>query len=365
MRFFNKNTFFALLVLTCIHGSLSVYQTKYERRDDSRIEIAIFANDSINNFTPSTNANRHEQTQRLVVELAEESISLKKEYRSSMKNVYTNGNDSQNTETLRSKGSKKGKGSTMGKGMGMGKGGTKNTLPRICISNDRGEKGNSGKGNSSSKSKRKRGGKGMNNNFRQTERLLIQPKGTKQNTHTTSGKGKKSGKGKLNDNSCSEFVVDSHVGLQRVQGRDNNVLNVAQEIPEVSVFVSLVYRYNINDILQCNGPFTGLFPTNDAFRLLDPIIFADLLLPTHTEYARQFILNHFFLGIRKERDFKEGSLLSLSNIDVSVNLTPLRFDDNAIAVQTDILGYNGVLHLIDKVLHFNGTTISFHLHVIQ
>jgi uncharacterized surface protein with fasciclin (FAS1) repeats len=315
------------------------------------------------------NSNEHQmywqwRKRKLADEIINEVVPITKEYGSASnvrngKSNRGNGSKSSNIGKGTSEGKNSGK-STNGKGKGseskgigsskgkgkskknMSKGGKENKLPRIC--NNFTNMEGSGKGASKSKSK----SKGSTKN-----RVLKGTKGKGKLTQMTKGKGKTS------DAKCSKFEYGVKMQRRSLYSRYANLLNIAREIPEISVFMSLLNRFNLSYILECEGPYTGLIPTNDAFGLLDPILFADLLLPTSRDEVERLILNHLFPGVRADADFIEGTILSLIGTDVTVSVDPLVFNNIAMTKTTDIFGSNGVLHLIDRVLLAKGTTVIF------
>ena len=239
-------------------------------------------------------------------------------------------------------------------------------LPNICNSFHNVE-GGTGKGASKStskyksKSKSKSKSKGKNsmyNSNKSKDRILKESKGKGKS------KQKKKGKGNTIENKCSKFEYGLRLKQRSLYNSNASLLGIAQEIPEISVFMSLLNRFDLSYILECDGPFTGLIPTNDAFSRLDPILFADLLLPTSRDAVEHLILNHLFPGTRANVDFMDGTILSISGTDVSVSVDPLIFNNIATTVTTDIFGSNGVLHLIDRVLLTKGTISILNVFVI-
>ena len=261
------------------------------------------------------------------------------------------------------KGGSMGKGGNTGKGGSMGKGGNDNVLPMICynVHNIEGELGK-GKGHNSeatSKSKSKSNSKSKwkgamyNNSKKAKNRKLKGSKGKGKSGQKNTGKGK----GNAEYDKCSNFESAKILKQRSLYSSYSSLLNIARELPEITVFVSLLHRFDLSYLLECEGPFTGLIPTNDAFSRMDPIKFADLLLPTSRDEVEQLILNHLFPGERAEADFMEGTVQSLSSNGISVSVNPLIFNMDATAVMVDIFGSNGVLHLIDRVLLVNGTIV--------
>lgn len=213
---------------------------------------------------------------------------------------------------------------------------------------------------------RKRGGRGTDSGMTQsstsgltlTQKNNISGKGARKKggvkSPTTSTKKTGAKKGK-SSKKCADFNFGT--GRQLLLGggaTSPNVLEVARENRSVSLFVDLVNRSGLAQILDCSGPFTVLAPTNNAFRSVDIGLLADLLLPENRDQLQTLLLHHILPGLILADDFGAGAAATLSGDFVQVRVKPLRID-GAKAVTTDIRSRNGVLHLIDSVLMADGT----------
>jgi uncharacterized surface protein with fasciclin (FAS1) repeats len=173
-------------------------------------------------------------------------------------------------------------------------------------------------------------------------------------------------RGKNNDRRCSGFVFDD---LNRPKSRRhmnigkgkklNNILEIARTIPRLSIFVDLIERADLEYVLECSGPFTFIPPNNKAFLELDPTLFARLLLRENQYQLKEILLNHLFPGVQLSFDFVAGLKETLSGKNVLVNVNPLTFNSNAVAGAVNIMGSNGAVHIINKVLLSESMTIYF------
>ena len=114
--------------------------------------------------------------------------------------------------------------------------------------------------------------------------------------------------------------------------------------------VALINAAGLAPIFECAGPFTGLFPTNEALEAVDPALLEDLLLPENLPELQDLILYHILPGATLSDDFEAGpyeTLLEGETVDVSVN--PLMFND-ANVLEADIEACNGYIDKLDKVL---------------
>lgn len=99
------------------------------------------------------------------------------------------------------------------------------------------------------------------------------------------------------------------------------------------------------------GPFTVLAPTNESFENLDPELLDMLMRPKNQELLQEILLYHILPGYIPSDEFREGpneTLLFGSN--VTVDLDPLRFNEDTFIVRPDTVACNGIIQIIDDVL---------------
>ena len=99
------------------------------------------------------------------------------------------------------------------------------------------------------------------------------------------------------------------------------------------------------------GPFTALFPTNDAFYNVDPKILEFLLEPENILELQNFLLYHILPGATFTTAFTPGpSPTLLANFPVEVSFGPdIMFDDSNLQ-QSDVSASNGLFNVLDTVL---------------
>ena len=101
--------------------------------------------------------------------------------------------------------------------------------------------------------------------------------------------------------------------------------------------------------LNTGGPFTVFAPTNDAFAALPADLLADLLADPAA--LTEVLLYHVAAGELLAADvlgMTEIEMLNGQTVSVSTTNGPMVNDSNIVA--TDVLGRNGVVHVIDAVL---------------
>jgi uncharacterized surface protein with fasciclin (FAS1) repeats len=135
---------------------------------------------------------------------------------------------------------------------------------------------------------------------------------------------------------------------------DNNMLETARDNPDLSQLVELFDLAGFSDVFDCPGPFTGFFPTNDAFAALDPDILQFLLQPDNLDALQGLLLYHLLPGSNTVDDLVgqvgevetlldgEPVLVELSADSVTVN--------GANIVEPDVEACNGIIQVVDQVL---------------
>lgn len=145
----------------------------------------------------------------------------------------------------------------------------------------------------------------------------------------------------------------------------NSVLMKAMVTPELKSFVSLMVSAGVTDMLAKNhGPFTIFAPSNDAIETMGTVEMNEYLNPENKASLEKLINAHIVkedLGstalvqhIKDANGSYELTTLAGNKVTVSREGTQIILT-NATGViatlgKTDIIGGNGVLHVMDKVL---------------
>ena len=106
------------------------------------------------------------------------------------------------------------------------------------------------------------------------------------------------------------------------------------------------------DTLSGKGPFTVFAPTNEAFAKLDMRVLDYLLEPAHKAQLTKVLTHHVVAAGAKSTDLKnEEEIKTVGDAQGRVSLFGGKvFINNANVVKADVLGSNGVVHIIDHVL---------------
>ena len=137
-----------------------------------------------------------------------------------------------------------------------------------------------------------------------------------------------------------------------------NILEVARQIPEFALTVTLIERAELTDIFSCPGPFTGNFPSNAAWDEVDPAFLELILRPENIGQLGDLLLYHFLPGRFPSTSLVPGPLETLlSGESVSVTVNPIAFDGVEVK-QADIQACNGLLNELMDLLNPFGTCTS-------
>jgi len=178
---------------------------------------------------------------------------------------------------------------------------------------------------------------------------------------------------------CSQFDFG---GGSVPDTNEPNILEVARQDPQLSVFVSLFELANLDPILACpgkyserlvqeyrrsivlnslidhfsmrynqSGPFTANLPTNNAFENMDPNRLEFLVQPENISELQDVLLYHLLPRETLTTDFVAGPTATLlPSFPVEVNLSPaLTFDEGTVE-DRDKPASNGVFNTLDAVL---------------
>lgn len=134
-----------------------------------------------------------------------------------------------------------------------------------------------------------------------------------------------------------------------------NILEVARQIPEFALTVTLIERAELTDIFSCPGPFTGNLPSNAAWDDVDPAFLELLLRPDNVDQLEDLLLFHFLPGRFPTTSLAPGPIETLlPGESVSVSVNPIAFNGVEVG-QADIQACNGLLNELRSLLIPFGT----------
>jgi len=132
---------------------------------------------------------------------------------------------------------------------------------------------------------------------------------------------------------------------------DETVVAIAAGNADFSTLVAAVKAADLAETLSGAGPFTVFAPTNAAFDKLPKGTVEDLLKPENKAKLAAILTYHVVAGKVMAADVKTGMVKTVqgTDLDVKVSADGVTVND-AKVVKTDIVGSNGVIHVIDTVV---------------
>jgi uncharacterized surface protein with fasciclin (FAS1) repeats len=134
------------------------------------------------------------------------------------------------------------------------------------------------------------------------------------------------------------------------------IVDVAAGNADFSTLVAAVKAAGLDTTLAGPGPFTVFAPTNEAFAALPAGTVDTLLKPENKQELAAILTYHVVPARVMAADVAPGTVTTVNGGDLTVStdggnvmLTDAR-GNQATVVKTDILGSNGVIHVIDAVL---------------
>ena len=156
------------------------------------------------------------------------------------------------------------------------------------------------------------------------------------------------------DIECSNgviHVIDS-VLLPPTPETAKDILSVAKSAGTFNTLIAAVEAAGLTDVLQGDGPFTVLAPTDEAFAALPKGTVESLLKKENIDQLKAVLTYHAFSGAISAGDaLKAKSAKTLNGQPVNFGINDGLFQVNGATIRsTDIECDNGIIHVIDAVL---------------
>jgi len=131
-----------------------------------------------------------------------------------------------------------------------------------------------------------------------------------------------------------------------------NVVEIAANSPEFTTLVAAVTAADLATTLTSEGPFTIFAPSNSAFSRIDGNVLNTLLNEPGTPALKQILLHHVVLGnVTADQLQDQDVLTTVAGTTLTVTIVNDRvLIDDAAVTQANIIGSNGVIHKIDRVI---------------
>jgi uncharacterized surface protein with fasciclin (FAS1) repeats len=135
---------------------------------------------------------------------------------------------------------------------------------------------------------------------------------------------------------------------------NKTVVEIAAGNKDFSTLVAAVKAAGLVETLSGKGPFTVFAPTNDAFAKLPKGTVEELLKPENKEKLTAILTYHVVAGKVMAADAikldgKDAKTVNGQEIAIKVMDGKVMIND-ATVTAADIVGSNGVIHVIDTVL---------------
>ena len=151
----------------------------------------------------------------------------------------------------------------------------------------------------------------------------------------------------LAGNGSAPRALDHHM-----EAKAKDIVDIAVSVPDVSTLVIALQAAGLVETLKGDGPFTVFAPTNEAFAKLPAGTLDTLLKPENKEQLKKVLLYHVHVGAGvKAADVKTMKLKTAAGQDLDIKVADGHVTvDGAKVIKTDVIGSNGVIHLIDAVV---------------
>lgn len=162
----------------------------------------------------------------------------------------------------------------------------------------------------------------------------------------------------------SLFVVLLSLMVSNNTLAQGTVADVAVGNENFSTLVTALKAADLVGVLQSAGPFTVFAPTNDAFAKIDSNTLSFLLEPANKAALANILTYHVVAGQLNAADVVKalnegGGKVTLTAVN-NQSLTVLQKDGKILLMDsagnyseitaTDVMGSNGVIHVIDTVV---------------
>lgn len=149
---------------------------------------------------------------------------------------------------------------------------------------------------------------------------------------------------------CLMTVAASLLATAQVQAGD--IVDTAVGAGNFKTLVAAVKAAGLVDTLKGKGPFTVFAPSDDAFARIPADVLKNLLKPENKEKLSSILTYHVVSGkvpARTAYGLNEAGTVNGQEISIRRSNGRLVINDSLVTV-TDIECSNGVIHVIDKVL---------------
>jgi transforming growth factor-beta-induced protein len=147
------------------------------------------------------------------------------------------------------------------------------------------------------------------------------------------------------------WMVDLDLfGLPIAETAAGTVVDIAVANSDFSILVEAVTKAGLAGALSAEGPFTVFAPTNDAFKALFKELGVKGVSDLTAEQLTPILTYHVVSGKVMSTDLSNTSVATLNGQKIKIDISNgVKINDSKVT-KADILGTNGVVHVIDRVL---------------
>ncbi|MEM0897778.1 MAG: fasciclin domain-containing protein [Verrucomicrobiota bacterium] len=133
--------------------------------------------------------------------------------------------------------------------------------------------------------------------------------------------------------------------------KKEDIVDIAAGNDNFSTLVAAVKAADLVETLKGEGPFTVFAPTNDAFAKLPEGTVETLLKPENKKKLAGILTYHVVAAKVLAADVKAGEVETVNGQMMTIVVADGKVTvDEANVVKTDLVGTNGVIHVIDAVI---------------
>jgi transforming growth factor-beta-induced protein len=148
-------------------------------------------------------------------------------------------------------------------------------------------------------------------------------------------------------------ITGKMVAVNTAAAKESTIVDIAAGNDSFSTLVAAVKAAGLVETLSGKGPFTVFAPTNEAFAKLPKETLASLLKPENKDQLVSILTYHVVPGKVMAADVvkvTEAKSVQGQPIKVEVKDGKVVLNGSSTVVKTDIVGSNGVIHVIDTVI---------------
>ncbi|MGL5353765.1 MAG: fasciclin domain-containing protein [Clostridium sp.] len=157
----------------------------------------------------------------------------------------------------------------------------------------------------------------------------------------------------------SPIISYAQINLNTLENKENpaksvDIVDIAISDGRFKTLVAALQAADLVDTLKGEGPFTVFAPTDSAFKKIPENTINDLLKPENKKNLTNILTYHVTSGKILSKDIinlngKEIQMINGDKAKIEVKNNEV-FIDGAKVIIKDIIGKNGVIHVIDTVM---------------